>query len=107
MIKIIKANKIAFYALIFIWVLAGSAIFNYTVADAQNQTNQQDSIRYMRLFTEVFRYLNMTYVDELSIQELIIQAIEGMLEDVDPHTNFFRPDAFRDLQLTQWVSLVV
>ena len=92
----IKANKIVFYALILIWVLAGSAIFNHTVMNAQPQNNQQDSIRYMRLFTEVFRFLNLTYADELDVDELIINAIEGMLEELDPHTSFFRPDDFRD-----------
>lgn len=96
MIKIIRSNKIAFYSLIFLWFLAGSVIFNYTVINAQSQSEQQDSYKYLRLFSEVLLKLRATYVEEVPIQELIEYAIDGMLADVDPHTTFFRPDDFKD-----------
>ena len=96
MIKIIRSNKVAFYALIFIWFLAGSVIFNHTIVNAQTQSSQPDNQRYLRLFTEVLMRIRQTYVDELAIDELITSAIDGMLSEMDPHTTFFRPDDFRE-----------
>lgn len=96
MIKMIRSNKITFYALIFVWFLAGSVIFNYTVANATTRNDQQDSYRYLRLFSEVLLKLRTTYVEELAIKDLIEYAVDGMLSDVDPHTTFFRPDDFKD-----------
>ncbi|MCK9329634.1 MAG: S41 family peptidase [Candidatus Cloacimonetes bacterium] len=97
MIKFIRSNKVAFYAIIFIWVLAGSVIFNYSLADASNtNTEQQDYYKYIRLFSDVLIKLRENYVEEISFKELIEYAVDGMLEDVDPHTTFFSPDDFKD-----------
>ncbi len=96
MIKIIRSNKVAFYSIIFIWVLAGSVVFNYSLANASNTNDQQDYYKYIRLFSDVLLKLRENYVEEISFKELIEYAINGMLEDVDPHTTFFSPDDFRD-----------
>jgi carboxyl-terminal processing protease len=38
----------------------------------------------IEIFTELFKELNMNYVDETNPAELMDSAIEGMLEDLEP-----------------------
>ena len=76
MIKIIRSNKVAFYSIIFIWVLAGSVVFNYSLANASNTNDQQDYYKYIRLFSDVLLKLRENYVEEISFKELIEYAIK-------------------------------
>ena len=41
------------------------------------------------IFSEVYREVNTTYVDEVKPGELIRAAIDGMLKSLDPYTNFY------------------
>ncbi|MCK4696424.1 MAG: S41 family peptidase, partial [Candidatus Cloacimonetes bacterium] len=48
----------------------------------------------LKLFNEVLFKVRENYVDELDIGTLIESAIDGMLEETDPHTVYFTPDEF-------------
>ena len=104
MIRILRANKITFYALILVWFITGSIIFNYTVVNAQNRTDDQDNIKYINLFGEVLFRLVTFYVDELSQKELLEYAIDGMRAVVNQDTtmtdfeHFTFPDDMADSQ---------
>jgi carboxyl-terminal processing protease len=39
------------------------------------------------------------YVEEVSDQELIEKAIQGMVQSLDPHSSFLTPDAMKELQV--------
>lgn len=41
------------------------------------------------IFAEVYKEVNTTYVDEVKPGELIRAAIDGMLQSLDPYTNFY------------------
>ena len=41
------------------------------------------------IFAEVYKEVNTTYVDDVKPGELIRAAINGMLESLDPYTNFY------------------
>lgn len=41
------------------------------------------------IFAEVYKEVNTTYVDEVKPGELIRAAIDGMLNSLDPYTNFY------------------
>ena len=43
----------------------------------------------IEIFTTVFKELNMNYVDETNPADLMDTAIKGMLEDLDPYTNYY------------------
>ena len=60
-------------------------------SDADNKTNLYKKAR---LFTEILYKLEQNYVEELDVEELIDSAIEGMMEQTDPHTVYFKPDEF-------------
>ncbi|MDI1254686.1 MAG: S41 family peptidase [Flavobacterium sp.] len=43
----------------------------------------------IEIFTEVFKAVNMNYVDETNPGEMMDKAIKSMLSDLDPYTNYF------------------
>lgn len=43
----------------------------------------------VEIFTELFKTVNMNYVDQTNPGQLMDKAIKAMLEDLDPYTNYF------------------
>lgn len=43
----------------------------------------------IEIFTEMYKQLNMNYVDETNPGELMESAIDGMLDDLDPYTRYW------------------
>ncbi|WP_035240075.1 S41 family peptidase [Desulfobacter vibrioformis] len=52
----------------------------------------------LKLFADVLEELENNYVDEVKPEELVRNAIMGMVGNLDPHSSFMPPDAFEDLQ---------
>lgn len=50
------------------------------------------------VFSQVLSYINDNYVDEVEGEQLIDGAITGMLEELDPHSNYLDPDRFKKMQ---------
>lgn len=96
--KILRKNKIIFYSILVVWMLSGTIIFNYSIGHAANDNDSQEFYKYMKLFRDVVLMVKQNYVEDVKISELFEYAIDGMLEDVDPHTNFMKPDDFKDFQ---------
>ena len=62
-------------------------------------TGQQDRYENLELFQKVLHFVEQNYVDEVKNKELIYGAIKGMLETLDPHSNFLPPDVFKDMKI--------
>ncbi len=52
----------------------------------------------LKLFADVLEELEQNYVDEVAVDELVKNAIRGMVGNLDPHSSFMPPKAFDDLQ---------
>lgn len=52
----------------------------------------------LRVFSQVLAYVQDSYVDEIEEDELVYDAIRGMLRDLDPHTAFMRPAEYQKLK---------
>ncbi len=52
----------------------------------------------LRVFSQVLTYVQQSYVDEVDPQELLYDAINGMLAHLDPHTTFLRPAEYEKLR---------
>jgi carboxyl-terminal processing protease len=52
----------------------------------------------LRTFAEVMDRIKSAYVEPVSDKTLLENAIKGMLSNLDPHSAYLEPDAFRDLQ---------
>jgi len=52
----------------------------------------------LKLFTDVLEELEKNYVDDVDTEELIHNAVKGMVGNLDPHSSFMPPEAFEELQ---------
>jgi carboxyl-terminal processing protease len=52
----------------------------------------------IRSFTDVFGAVKANYVEPVDDKKLIAGAIQGMLGDLDPHSQYLDADAFKELQ---------
>ena len=60
--------------------------------------DNEESYKSIKLFTEILEELENHYVDEVDMEELVHNAIKGMVENLDPHSAFMPPEAFDKLQ---------
>jgi carboxyl-terminal processing protease len=63
------------------------------------QENPSDTYRQLKLFSEVFERVRADYVEEVSDQQLIEYAIQGMLSTLDPHSSYLNADSFGDMRV--------
>jgi len=56
------------------------------------------SLELLRQFAEVFARVRQSYVEEVADEELVRQAIRGMLSGLDPHSTYVREDDYKVLQ---------
>ena len=59
---------------------------------------EEKTYQSLKLFADVLEELENNYVDEVKPEELVHNAIKGMVGNLDPHSSFMPPDAFGDLQ---------
>ena len=52
----------------------------------------------LNVFSRVLSYVENNYVEDVNQDELIYGAIKGMLETLDPHTTFLRPEQYREMK---------
>jgi carboxyl-terminal processing protease len=77
-------------------LLIGAGVYLYSA-----ESNQRDSAYpSLELFSVVMERVRRDYVDgqHLTYQELVRNALKGMLSELDPHSEFMEPEKFGDLQ---------
>jgi len=63
------------------------------------QENSSDTYKQLKLFSEVFERVRADYVEEVSDQQLIEYAIQGMLSTLDPHSSYLNAESFGDMRV--------
>jgi carboxyl-terminal processing protease len=63
------------------------------------QSKSTDTYRFLNLFGDVFERVRAEYVEEVSDEELIEAAINGMLSSLDPHSSYLNAKSFEDMQV--------
>ena len=61
----------------------------------------------LEVFTDVYRYLDMMYVDTLDADEVIGNGIDQMLRSLDPYTEYYPENKVKNFALENKISLVV
>jgi carboxyl-terminal processing protease len=59
-----------------------------------------DTYRQLNLFGDVYERVKNDYVRETKDAELVEDAINGMLQGLDPHSSYMNPKNFSDMQVT-------
>ena len=57
-----------------------------------------DTYKYLELFGDVFERVRRDYVEEVTDQELLEAAINGMLTSLDPHSGYMPAEGFKTMQ---------
>lgn len=55
---------------------------------AQTRSPKNEISRQLEIFTSLFKNLQTTYVDSINAEKSMTTAINAMLEDIDPYTNY-------------------
>lgn len=52
----------------------------------------------LALLTRVMSYIEQSYVEDVDSDEMIYGALKGLVETLDPHSAFLRPDQYREMK---------
>lgn len=63
------------------------------------ESSNTDTYKQLNLFGDVFERIRSQYVREVTDEELIEAAINGMLSSLDPHSSFLNAKGFEDMQV--------
>jgi carboxyl-terminal processing protease len=65
------------------------------------QETEKDSSVYeqLDLFGDIFERIRAQYVEEVSTEDLVTAAIDGMLTSLDPHSSYLSAKDFEDMQV--------
>ena len=62
-------------------------------------STNKETYEYLELFGQIFDRVRNEYVDEVSDEELIEKAIDGMLTGLDPHSGYMDEEVWEEMQL--------
>lgn len=92
------------YILPTIGTVTAVALFAFTstqqAAIADERPSHAETFQQLELFADVMARVRNEYVVDVNDAELIEDAINGMLQSLDPHSSYVSPDGFKDLQVT-------
>lgn len=77
----------------FICLMGGQAV-------AQQKTDHNFEVaKHLEVFNEVYKYLDLMYVDTLNAQEVVGTGISAMLKSLDPYTEYYPEDQVNRLRM--------
>lgn len=94
--KKLKELSLRTKGLILVVIFSGIAMLNSSYVD-----NYFELTKNLDIFVTLFKELNLYYVDETKPGDLIKTGIEGMLESLDPYTNYIPESDIEDFRFMQ------
>lgn len=83
------SKKIAIYvALVMAVLIGGRPVMTYA----------EDRYSELQNFSKILSLIQQYYVDEVDTRKLVTGAIKGMLRELDPHTSYMPPEAYKDFE---------
>ena len=79
--------------------MTAGALLALPAAAAEGPNNTDDTYELLNLFGAVFERVRADYVEEPGDQDLIEEAINGMLTSLDPHSSYLNAKRFRETQV--------
>ncbi len=78
--------------------LAATALIALPLVSTAEEDRSQ-TYRQLKLFSDVFERVRADYVEEVTDEQLIEYAIQGMLSTLDPHSSYLNADSFGDMRV--------
>ncbi len=82
-------------AIILSIVLVGIVVGEWTT----KTVNAQSAYKELKVFTEAITVIKRSYVEEVEIRDLVVGAIKGMINTLDPHSSYLSPEAFKEIHV--------
>ncbi len=95
----IRTQKTSIFNLLIAFVFILTSFTYSGNAIAQDRSNDFEIIKNLDIFTELYKQLDIHYVDPVSPGQLMKTAIDAMLEELDPFTNFIPEADIEDFTL--------
>ena len=70
-----------------------------TISALAQDGGRAETYRLLNLFGDVFERIRAEYVEPVSDRDVVENAINGMLQGLDPHSSYMNPRSFRDMQV--------
>ena len=91
--------KSALWALLVLGLVATGSTMVSLARSPLASGGDLESYRQVALFGDVLEHVRADYVEKPNDQQLIEDAINGMLAALDPHSSYLNPKNFRDMQV--------
>ena len=90
-----------FFCLLGLLVLFNVAVVFKVVTSTAAADSEEGGYTNITIFARVLQLIRQDYVDgnKIAFKDLIYSALRGMLNGLDPHSQFMEPTAYRDLQV--------
>ena len=94
--RFMKKQTLKFY---FLFILIGLLIFFSQIDKKEAIAKNKETYEYLDLFGQIFDRVKSEYVEEVSDEELIEKAIDGMLTGLDPHSGYMDEKIWKEMKL--------
>ena len=82
-----------------IFIIAFYIFSFWTLFPTKAATKNKETYEYLDLFGQVFDRVRSSYVEEVTDEELIEKAIDGMLTGLDPHSGYMNEEVWEEMQM--------
>src|SRR3990172_3737417 len=92
-----KVNKTIKSTILILAILAAALLSAQTLLG--ESTAKSPDYKELRLFREVMGIVQKHYVKDVADKELVQGAVNGMLQSLDPHSQYLNEEMFKELQV--------
>jgi carboxyl-terminal processing protease len=94
-----RKSLLAACAVVALAIGAGAAYVSSSHPARAEVASSEDTYRLLDLFGNVFERVRRDYVEDVTDQQLIEAAINGMLTSLDPHSSYLNAESFQDMRV--------
>lgn len=85
-------------ALVFMGVLSAGVFLTGAANTEAVAQAAKDRYQDLQIFAKVLNLVQQYYVEDVDTRKLIYGGIKGMLQELDPHTNFLPPEIYKEFE---------
>ncbi len=80
-------------------LLCLALILSPLACKAKDTGEERDTYKSLETFANVLTILQNNYVEKIDTDQVLQGAIKGMLDTLDPHSSYMKPESFKDLEI--------